>query len=137
MPAERRSWIRTASAISLLMVVAASKTLMTKLIFTQAAVPVAFGLLSCVTTLLLLTLVFAVRPHLFQLLRPHMVRRLAVVCVMVAIELGFTNIAISILPLALQQCIAATTPAATVTIESVHDRRLQHPAVYTVRPIYA
>mgnify|MGYP001345860707 CR=1 FL=1 len=47
-----------------------------------------------------------------------MVKRLSAVCVMVAVDLGFTNIAISMLPLALQQCIAATTPAATVSIES-------------------
>ena len=61
-----------------------------------------------------------------------MFKRLGVVCVMVAIDLGFTNMAISMLPLALQQCIAATTPAATVTIESVYERRLQHPFIYTV-----
>ena len=64
--------------------------------------------------------------------RPHMFKRLGVVCVMVAIDLGFTNMAISMLPLALQQCIAATTPAATVTIESVYEQRLQHPFIYTV-----
>ena len=78
------------------------------------------------TTLLLLLPVFAVRPRLFQLVRPHtlqpspepeplalalthrpnpspkpsqvrphMVQRLALVCVMVAIDLGFTNVAVS------------------------------------------
>ena len=130
--AGRRPWVRTAAAISLLMSVAASKTVMTKLIFQQVSVPVAFSSLSCVTTILLLLPVFAARPRLFQLVRPHMARRLGVVCVMVAIDLGFTNMAISMLPLALQQCIAATTPAATVTIESVYERRLQHPGIYAV-----
>ena len=83
----RQPWVRTAGAICLLMGVAASKTVATKLLFEQVAVPVAFSSLSCVTTLLLLLPVFAVRPRLFQLVRPHMLQRLALVCVMVAIDL--------------------------------------------------
>ena len=67
--AGRHPWVRTAAAISLLMSVAASKTVMTKLIFQQVSVPVAFSSLSCVTTILLLLPVFAVRPRLFQLVR--------------------------------------------------------------------
>ena len=127
-----RAWGPTACSIGLLMSVAATKTILTKLIFQQVSIPVAFSLLSCVMTILLLLPVFAVQPHLFQWVRPHMVKQLSVVCVMVAVDLGFTNIAISMLPLALQQCIAATTPAATVSIESVYERRLQHPAIYGV-----
>ena len=49
----RQPWGRTAGAICLLMGVAASKTVATKLLFEQVAVPVAFSSLSCVTTLLL------------------------------------------------------------------------------------
>jgi len=67
--AGRRPWVRTAAAVTLLMSVAASKTVMTKLIFQQVSVPVAFSSLSCVTTVLLLLPVFAVRPRLFQLVR--------------------------------------------------------------------
>lgn len=131
-PVGFRAWFPTACSVGLLMSVAATKTMLTKLIFQQVSIPVAFSLLSCVMTILLLLPVFAVQPHLFQWLKPHMVKQLSVVCVMVAVDLGFTNIAISMLPLALQQCIAATTPAATVSIESVYERRLQHPAIYGV-----
>ena len=74
--AGRHPWVRTAAAISLLMSVAASKTVMTKLIFQQVSVPVAFSSLSCVTTILLLLPVFAVRPRLFQLVRRMPQRRM-------------------------------------------------------------
>ena len=54
------------------------------------------------------------------------------VCVLVAFDLGFTNIAIAMLSLTLQQCLIATNPAFTVTIESFYKRALAHPAIYAI-----
>jgi len=41
------------------------------------------------------------------------------VCTLVALDLALTNIAVALLAVAIQQCIVATNPAFTVTIESI------------------
>ena len=40
-------------------------------------------------------------------------------CTLVALDLALTNIAVALLAVAIQQCIVATNPAFTVTIESI------------------
>jgi len=52
------------------------------------------------------------------------------VCLLVALDLALTNIAVSLLAVAIQQCIIATNPAFTVTIESIVRKKLAHPAIY-------
>jgi len=52
------------------------------------------------------------------------------VCLLVALDLALTNIAVSLLAVAIQQCIIATNPAFTVTIESIVRRKLAHPMIY-------
>ena len=52
------------------------------------------------------------------------------VCCLVALDLALTNIAVSMLAVAIQQCIIATNPAFTVTIESIVRRKLAHPMIY-------
>ena len=54
------------------------------------------------------------------------------VCVLVALDLALTNIAVALLAVAIQQCIVATNPAFTVTIESIVRKKLAHPAIYLV-----
>ena len=56
----------------------------------------------------------------------------ALVCLAIAVDLGFTNVAISLLSVALQQCIKATSPTATVLLESILERKWQHPAIYAI-----
>ena len=54
------------------------------------------------------------------------------VCVLVALDLALTNIAVALLAVAIQQCLVALNPAFTVTIESIVRKKLAHPAVYLV-----
>ena len=54
------------------------------------------------------------------------------VCTLVALDLALTNIAVALLAVAIQQCIVATNPAFTVTIESIVRRKLAHPMIYFV-----
>jgi len=49
-----------------------------------------------------------------------------------ALDLGFTNIALSEISTSIQQCIASTNPFWTIIIESVLYRKLQHTATYFV-----
>merc|ERR1719230_83738 len=49
---------------------------------------------------------------------------------LVAMDLAFANISISLLTIAIQQCVIATNPAFVVTIESIFHKKLFHPAIY-------
>ena len=69
----------------------------------------------------------ACRPSSFQArpgTRPSRasLKGFALVCLAIAVDLGFTNVAISLLSVALQQCIKATSPTATVLLESILER---------------
>lgn len=120
-------------SLLLLVTVATVKTMLTKLIFLHVPTPVAYSLLSAsVTGLLVVPLIYAsahgAKPHQpsgLRCVRPYMLLRLSVVCVAVAIDLGLSNVAIWLLPLALQQMIASTIPAATISLESLYRRRLK------------
>jgi len=114
-------------SIALLITIAAIKTLLTKYIFVhQVKQPVAYSLLSAFVTLLLVSC------HGFGSLQLTAVLRLVPVALAIAIDLGLSNIAISRLPLALQQAIASTIPAATILLESVVRRRCKPLIVYLV-----
>lgn len=117
-------------ALAFLTFVAVTKTILTKLVFTHVHAPVAFSVLSCLATNLCLAPVFLAKPSLFQSLQGRMLRPMLGVCLAIAIDLACTNVAISLLSVALQQCIKATSPAATVVLESLMMGKLQHPAIY-------
>ena len=117
-------------ALAFLTFVAVTKTILTKLVFTHVKAPVAFSVLSCVATNVCLLPVFAAKPSLFQPLRRRMFWPMLGVCFAIAIDLGCTNVAISVLSVALQQCIKATSPTATVILESFLLGKWQHPAIY-------
>ena len=126
---------RTGSApvlsLLLLVVVAAIKTSVTKLIFTKLPTPIAYSLLSSVVTGVLVA-----GPALctsgadgecggVRCVPLRELWMLGFVAVAVAVDLGLSNIAISLLPLPLQQAIASAIPAATILLESIVFRRLK------------
>ena len=119
-------------AFCFLTFVAVTKTLLTKTVFVHVPTPVAFSVFSCFVTATCLLPVFMCKPSLFAFLDRKMLVGFMGVCVSIAIDLGATNVAISLLSVALQQCIKATSPAATILVESVLYRRCRHPLLYVI-----
>lgn len=106
-------------AIGLLVSVASVKTLFTKEIFDWCTTPIAYSLLSAFETAVLL-LPFAITESRQRCLpQPGMMLRLALVCIAIAADFALSNEAIYRLPLALQQAIASTIPAATIVLETI------------------
>merc|ERR1712021_98520 len=102
-------------AITFYILVAVVKTMLTKALFEGgAAFPVGFSAISAIATCTVLMPGFLL------------------VCTLVALDLALTNIAVALLAVAIQQCIVATNPAFTVTIESIVRRKLAHPMIYFV-----
>ncbi len=123
---------KTLSALAFLTFVAVSKTLLTKLVFTHVHTPVAFSVLSCVATNVCMSPIFFFKRDLWARPSRASLKGFALVCLAIAVDLGFTNVAISLLSVALQQCIKATSPTATVLLESILERKWQHPAIYAI-----
>mmetsp|Transcript_7259 Transcript_7259/g.18997 ORF Transcript_7259/g.18997 Transcript_7259/m.18997 type:complete len:326 (+) Transcript_7259:68-1045(+) len=121
---------RVVFAISFLTFVAVTKTLLTKTIFVHGVPPVAFSVYSCLVTALLMLPIFACQPKQFAMLTWNMSVGFIFVCVAIALDLALTNVAISLLSVALQQCIKATSPAATVFLESLWNRICHSPLKY-------
>ena len=120
-----------ALAFGFLVSVAVSKTLLTKLVFSQLPAPVAFSVLSCVATNVCLAPCLLYSGQLRPLAWRQLPRFLAV-CLAVAVDLACTNVALAILTVALQQCLKATSPTATIIVESLLRRKRFHPAIYAV-----
>ena len=125
-----------AGSVGALVSVAVLKTQLTANIFHNGsgpATPTAFSLLSTVVTTLILIPVFCGWRSQWTMLSWRMLwPDVAIIVAFTAADLGFTNIALSQLSVAVQQCIASTNPALTVLIESVYQRRLQHWVIYVV-----
>ena len=124
-------------ALSVMVAIGVSKTLLTKLLFEHVGLPVAFSVLSCVATNMCMLPIFVLcggrgNGNSFSWLRWRMVPRFAVVCVAIAIDLACTNVALSLLSVVLQQTIKATNPTATVLVESLIKRKLHHPVIYII-----
>jgi hypothetical protein len=117
-----------ASAITFYIGVAVVKTMLTKQLLNSTVAPVALSATSCIVTCLMLIPVFVLRPSTWGVLdwRKNGMG-FALVTVLVTLDLAFTNIAMSLLAIAIQQCILAVNPAFTVVIESVVRRKLNHP----------
>jgi len=62
----------------------------------------------------------------------YMIQNLFMIVFFTAMDLGFTNIALSEISTSIQQCIASTNPFWTILIESMLYKKLQHTAVYFV-----
>lgn len=117
------------ASLAFLTFVAVSKTLLTKLVFTHSPTPVAFSILSCVATNLCIAPVLIYQGN-FRMLTKKELPGFALVCLAMAIDLGCTNVALAILSVALQQCIKATSPAATVFVESLFRGKTNHKLIY-------
>tara|TARA_B110001452_G_scaffold44224_1_gene33840 strand:+ start:6070 stop:7251 length:1182 start_codon:yes stop_codon:yes gene_type:complete len=115
-----------------LVAVAVAKTLLTKVALRSIKAPVAFSIVSCLVTNVGIGCILVARPSTFKLLQRGMLRDFGIVCVTIAIDLGCTNVAISLISLALQQCIRGASPAATIVIEALVRRVCQRPAVVAV-----
>ena len=114
-------------ALGFMTFIAVTKTLLTKYLFMHVHLPIAFSVMSCVATVLCFLPIFAFRSDFFAVPRWRMLPRFLGVCLAIAIDLGCTNVAISVLSLALQQCIKATSPAATIFLESLVTRKVRVP----------
>jgi len=120
-----------AGALGFLIAVAVSKTLLTKLVFTHVPPTVAFSVLSCIATNLCLAPCLLYSGRLRLLTCPQLPGFIAV-CAAIAVDLACTNVALAILSIALQQCIKATSPTATVLVESLVKGKRFHGAIYAV-----
>ena len=126
-------WLRrtfpAAPALTVLTAIAVSKILVTKHILLSIDTPVALSLLSCGVT------AFAILPYVMydggipRLSIQHRCHLISV-CTAVALDLACTNIALSVLPIALHQGIKATVPAVTVLLETVMARRYYSAVTY-------
>jgi drug/metabolite transporter (DMT)-like permease len=100
----------------LLVTIAISKTILTKHIFEHIDAPVAMSALSCIVTTIMLVPV-CITQRTLHLLTIEESKTLAFVCITVAADLAFTNVGLSILPIAFQQAIKSTIPVATIAVE--------------------
>ena len=106
----------TVASFALLVLIAISKTVLTKHIFEHINAPVAMSALSCIVTGIMLVPVCIANGTL-RLLTMEESKTLALVCTTVAADLAFTNVGLSILPIAFQQAIKSALPVATVAVE--------------------
>ena len=117
-----------ALSIVLYIAVAVTKTLLTKTLLLHASTPVALSAMSCIVTCITLVPLFLLKPAMWGVLdcRKNGMGFLFVT-VLVTLDLAFTNIAVSLLSVSIQQTLLATNPVATVIIESVVRRKLANP----------
>ena len=129
------SFLRNAlGALSLLIVVAVTKTLLTKRVFLHVNLPITFSLLSCLATNVMLVPFFIFKVAHITLPTLRALAGLALVSLAVAIDLACTNVALSMLSVALQQMIRATSPGITLVVERLLDpqSKRRHPYVVAV-----
>jgi len=118
-------------ALGFYIFIAVVKTMLTKALFEGgAAYPVGFSAVSAIATCLVLVPVFIIQPKQWAVPKKDYMPGFCLVCTLVALDLALTNIAVALLAVAIQQCIIATNPAFTVTIESIVRKKLAHPAIY-------
>lgn len=120
------------AAFCFLTFVAVTKTILTKSVFLRTPQPIAYSVLSCFVTALCMLPIFACLRDTFRQPARHMFRGLSLVSVAIAIDLACTNVAIALLSVALQQCIRAASPAATILLETFYSKTCRHPLIYVV-----
>jgi len=122
--------MQTILAIVALVGIAVIKTQLTASLFSHAPQPTAYGLWTCVVTCLLLVPFFLLVPGSFAVPKREMVYVLSLIVFFTALDLGATNIALSLISTALQQCIASTNPFWSIFIETAIYKKWQHWLVY-------
>ena len=131
----RRENATAFSAAIFLVAIAVVKTILTKKLFKHVNTPVAYSILSCVATNVCMVPLFYLKRDTregFAYLERAMIPKFALICVAIAIDLGCTNAGLALLSLALQQCIKATSPAATMLVESFYKGTRPHPVLFVV-----
>lgn len=114
-------------AFCILTFVAVSKTMVTKQLFDDVSLPLAYSTLSCIVTFVVL-LPFG----LYTKCNHLCVDGILFVSFMMAVDIALANIALSILSIPLQQCIKASGPAMTIIIESIKQKEVHHPLLYGI-----
>ncbi|KAL1503951.1 hypothetical protein AB1Y20_010369 [Prymnesium parvum] len=126
-------YVEYAAALSIVfyIAVAVTKTLLTKQLLNSASTPVALSAMSCIITCITLVPVFLIKPSTWGVLDWRKNGwGFALVTLLVTLDLAFTNISVSLLSVPIQQTLLAVNPAATVIIESIVKRKLNHPVIY-------
>merc|ERR1719424_1190670 len=126
--------VKIAFSIGLLIGTAVLKTQLTAVLFSGAKFPTAYSFYSCIVTCAMLVPVFILFPSQWGVPILEMFTApsysLTLIVLFTSFDLGLTNIALSELSTALQQCIAATNPFWTLMIESLLYRKFQHAIIY-------
>jgi len=117
-------------AIMLYIVVAVTKTLTTKALVMEVKAPVALSAWSSFVTCLCCVPVFLIKPDQWGVPHRANYKGLMLVVVLLSLDMAFTNIAVSMLSVTIQQCLLAVNPTVTVLLESLVLRKLSHPVIY-------
>ena len=96
--------------------IAVTKTLLTKVLMDTNSAPVAFSATSCWVTCLCLVPVFIIDPKKWGYIQRQQLPGFALVTALVALDLAFTNIAMSLLALALQQVTLRHDPSTAAAV---------------------
>ena len=123
-------YVKYAAALSITFYigVAVLKTMLTKTLLNSASTPVALSAMSCIVTCIMLIPIFLYKPSTWGVLNWRKNGMgFFMVTVLVTLDLAFTNIAVSLLSVSIQQTLLAVNPAATVIIEGIVRRKLAHP----------
>merc|ERR1719331_1608292 len=127
-------------SLVLLVGIAVLKTQLTAILFSSGSFPTAYSLWSCIVTCLMLVICFlaGLLPFIPQtwgyprLNNGKMLLNLFFIVLFTALDLAFTNIALSEISAAIQQCIASTNPFWTLLIETALYMRWQHYTIYLI-----
>jgi len=109
----------------------------------NVGLPVAFSVLSCVVTAIALVPILLCSPpppptpaggpaSPLRVPTREMLRGLVAVSVAIMLDLACTNVALSLISVALQQSIKATSPTATMLVEALYHRTCHHPVLWLV-----
>lgn len=120
----------TCKSFWILTFVSASKTIVTKVLFTSVHLPIMYSFMSCVVTSIALLPVFIKYP--LQYVKDDHQKGLFCASLAIACDLAFSNVALAELDIALQQSIKALSPMITLICETVYARRYASPLIYLV-----
>ena len=90
---------------------------------------ISYSSVSSATTLLWLMILFTMKPACFQPIESSLWPTFVTICVLSVVDLGLTNVAISLLDPALQQCLSGLAPVFTFVAESLLGCELKQPVV--------
>lgn len=126
----------TTSALCALVLIAVSKTLITKKLFDIFDAPVVYSNTSCIITAVCIGPILWFREQretkVNRALGRDNVDAVLLASIMVGLDLTFTNIALSLLNVPLQQAIRAGAPAVTIVLQTWYEQTIFHPILYLV-----